>query len=149
MCSFVTTKAAWSIATVQFSATLQFDCLSQRILHSTYIAIPKSSNLLGTCQNWSLTSLIVWEDGVGRKVSGIVPSIPQQLPNGIKSMEPGFHVRSWKPSLWPIIKDQTPLPCHVKGLLKKLIQAWNMLDYWKYCIIYLFHILDMLGVCCK
>lgn len=58
-------------------------------------------------------------------------------------------VGSWKQSLWSIMKDQNPLHCHVKGLLKKFIQAWDVLDYWKFWTIDLVHVLYVNGVCCK
>lgn len=64
---------------------------------------------------------------------------------------PGSHstVGRWKSSLWPVVKDQNPLHCHVKGLRKKFIQARDMLEHGKCWIIYLVHVLYVIGVCCK
>lgn len=105
---------------------------------------------------WYLSELALNFTGVGNKFSGIVPSIQQRLPDvqspqSLVSVCPRTHttVGSWKPSLWPMIIDYNSLSCYVKGLLEKFIQAWNMLDYWKYWIIYLFHVLDVPGTCCK
>lgn len=73
--SFAMTKAAcFPTGTV-----LCFSSLENSAQH--VIAIPESLNFLAICQNWPLMSLIVQEEGFGKKVSGIVPVTPQQLPN--------------------------------------------------------------------
>lgn len=58
-------------------------------------------------------------------------------------------VGRWKSSLWPVMENQNPLHCHGKGLLKKFIQARDMLDYGNAGIICLVHVLYVTGVCCK
>lgn len=86
-------------------------------------------NFLAACENWPLISLIVQEEGFGRKVPNIVPLTPQQLPNAPSPSSLVSMVTQYTGELETKLvtyNERSKLHCHVKGSLKKFIQACNM-----------------------
>lgn len=105
-CSFVMMKAAWkyyksavlcySVLIVSLRKCAQHTCCHPKIFEPS----------------WYLSELALNFIGIGNKFSGIVPSIPQWLPNvprpqNLVSVCPRTRttVGSWKPSLWSLITD--------------------------------------------
>lgn len=131
--SFAMTKAACVLT----GRVLCFSSLESSAQH--IIAIPKSLSFIAVCQNWPLMSLLVQEEGFGRKVSGIVPVTPQQLPNApgpsrlVSMVTQCCGELETKPSTYKERSKPTALPC--QGIAQEIytgpghVRLWEMLDY--------------------